>query len=85
MPIRKHLFDLYAARTGLDQQICGLKYFNVFGPNEDHKGEMRSVVQKAFEQIREVGQRAALQELPAASTATASSSGTSSTSKMPSK
>ncbi|HET6277068.1 MAG TPA: ADP-glyceromanno-heptose 6-epimerase [Candidatus Cybelea sp.] len=51
----KHLFDLYAARTGLDQQICGLKYFNVFGPNEDHKGEMRSVVQKAFEQIRESG------------------------------
>ena len=34
---------------------CGLKYFNVFGPNEDHKGEMRSVVQKAYEQIRESG------------------------------
>ncbi|HEX3670754.1 MAG TPA: ADP-glyceromanno-heptose 6-epimerase [Candidatus Cybelea sp.] len=51
----KQLFDLYAARTGLDQKICGLKYFNVFGPNEDHKGDMRSVVQKAFEQIRESG------------------------------
>ena len=51
----KQLFDLYAARTGLDQKICGLKYFNVFGPNEDHKGEMRSIVQKAFEQIRETG------------------------------
>ncbi len=51
----KHLFDLYAARTGLDQRICGLKYFNVFGPNEDHKAEMRSVVHKAFEQIRESG------------------------------
>jgi ADP-L-glycero-D-manno-heptose 6-epimerase len=51
----KHLFDLYAMRTGLDQRICGLKYFNVFGPNEDHKGEMRSIVQKAYEQIRENG------------------------------
>jgi ADP-L-glycero-D-manno-heptose 6-epimerase len=51
----KHLFDLYAQRTGLDMRVCGLKYFNVFGPNEDHKGEMRSLVQKAFEQIRESG------------------------------
>jgi ADP-L-glycero-D-manno-heptose 6-epimerase len=51
----KHLFDLYAAQAGLSQQIVGLKYFNVFGPNEDHKGEMRSVVHKAFHQIRETG------------------------------
>jgi ADP-L-glycero-D-manno-heptose 6-epimerase len=51
----KQLFDLYAQRTGLDQRACGLKYFNVFGPNEDHKSEMRSIVQKAFEQIRESG------------------------------
>ncbi|HEY1428273.1 MAG TPA: ADP-glyceromanno-heptose 6-epimerase [Candidatus Tumulicola sp.] len=47
----KHLFDLYAARTGLDQIVCGLKYFNVFGPNEDHKGSMRSLVNKAYDQI----------------------------------
>jgi ADP-L-glycero-D-manno-heptose 6-epimerase len=51
----KHLFDLYAQRTGIADQICGLKYFNVFGPNEDHKCEMRSVVQKAFEQIQATG------------------------------
>jgi ADP-L-glycero-D-manno-heptose 6-epimerase len=51
----KHLFDLYALRTGLDQRSCGLKYFNVFGPNEDHKGEMRSLVHKAYAQIRERG------------------------------
>jgi ADP-L-glycero-D-manno-heptose 6-epimerase len=47
----KHLFDLYAARTGLDQTLCGIKYFNVFGPNEDHKGNMRSLVNKAYDQI----------------------------------
>ncbi|MBV9646849.1 MAG: ADP-glyceromanno-heptose 6-epimerase [Candidatus Eremiobacteraeota bacterium] len=51
----KHLFDLYAERTGLMQRITGLKYFNVFGPNEQHKGEMRSVVAKAYEQIQRDG------------------------------
>ncbi|MBV8491653.1 MAG: ADP-glyceromanno-heptose 6-epimerase [Candidatus Eremiobacteraeota bacterium] len=51
----KQLFDLYAQRTGLDRTICGIKYFNVFGPNEDHKGEMRSIVHKAYEQIRDTG------------------------------
>jgi ADP-L-glycero-D-manno-heptose 6-epimerase len=51
----KHLFDLYASSTRLSEHICGLKYFNVFGPNEDHKGEMRSIVHKAYEQIRESG------------------------------
>lgn len=49
----KHLFDLYAQRTGILDKIVGLKYFNVFGPNEDHKGDMRSVVHKAFAQIRD--------------------------------
>lgn len=47
----KHLFDLWAAREGLLDRIVGLKFFNVYGPNEDHKGEMRSVVAKAYEQI----------------------------------
>jgi ADP-L-glycero-D-manno-heptose 6-epimerase len=47
----KQLFDLWAHRTGLLGKIAGLKYFNVFGPNEYHKGEMRSFVLKAFEQI----------------------------------
>ena len=48
----KHLFDLWAERNGLLKQIAGLKFFNVFGPNEYHKGEMRSMVIKAFEQIK---------------------------------
>jgi ADP-L-glycero-D-manno-heptose 6-epimerase len=47
----KQLFDLYAQRTGISGQIVGLKYFNIFGPNEEHKGDMRSVVCKAYEQI----------------------------------
>ena len=51
----KQLFDLWAKRNGLLTKIVGLKFFNVFGPNEYHKGEMRSVVHKAFEQIRDAG------------------------------
>lgn len=51
----KHLFDQYAARNGMFDRIVGLKYFNVFGPNENHKGDMRSLVNKAFDQINETG------------------------------
>ncbi|MHC4791480.1 MAG: ADP-glyceromanno-heptose 6-epimerase [Planctomycetota bacterium] len=51
----KHLFDLWARRAGLLKKIVGLKYFNVFGPNEYHKGDMRSFVVKAFEQINATG------------------------------
>ena len=51
----KHLFDLYAQRAGIAKRIVGLKYFNVYGPNENHKGDMRSVVNKAFDQIRSTG------------------------------
>lgn len=51
----KHLFDLYAERTGMLTRIAGLKYFNVYGPNERHKGDMRSVVAKAYDQIRTDG------------------------------
>lgn len=51
----KHLFDLHARRAGFMNRIVGLKYFNVFGPNEDHKGDMRSVVHKSFGQVRETG------------------------------
>lgn len=51
----KQLFDLWAKKNGVFNKIVGLKYFNVYGPNEYHKGDMRSVVHKAFEQIRDTG------------------------------
>ena len=51
----KQLFDLWARRAGLLKNIAGLKYFNVFGPNEYHKADMRSFVVKAFEQISSTG------------------------------
>jgi len=51
----KQLFDLWAKRNSAFDKIVGLKYFNVYGPNEYHKGDMRSVVHKAFVQIRDAG------------------------------
>ncbi len=47
----KQLFDRYAEQHGFLDRIVGIKFFNVFGPNEAHKGDMRSVVAKAFDQI----------------------------------
>lgn len=51
----KQLFDAWALRQGLFNRIVGIKYFNVYGPNEQHKGEMRSLVLKAYEQIGATG------------------------------
>ena len=47
----KQLFDLWAKRRGYLNQLAGCKFSNVYGPNERHKGEMRSVVLRSFEQI----------------------------------
>ena len=52
----KHKFDLLAQQNGWLDHIVGLKYFNVYGPNEEHKGDMRSVVSKAYEQIAQSGE-----------------------------
>jgi ADP-L-glycero-D-manno-heptose 6-epimerase len=52
----KHKFDLLAKENQWLEQIVGLKYFNVYGPNEEHKGDMRSVVSKAYEQIASTGE-----------------------------
>jgi len=47
----KHLFDLKAKREGWLKSIVGLKFFNVYGPNENHKGSMRSVMNKSFPDV----------------------------------
>jgi ADP-L-glycero-D-manno-heptose 6-epimerase len=51
----KQMFDVWASARGVLERMVGLKFFNVFGPNEAHKGDMRSMVAKAFEQIRDHG------------------------------
>jgi ADP-L-glycero-D-manno-heptose 6-epimerase len=54
--LSKQLFDLYVLeQTEAPPFWCGLKFFNVYGPYEFHKGRMASVVLHAFKQIRETG------------------------------
>jgi ADP-L-glycero-D-manno-heptose 6-epimerase len=51
----KHKFDLWAREQGVLKTLVGLKYFNVYGPNEYHKMDMQSLVRKGYYQIRETG------------------------------
>jgi ADP-L-glycero-D-manno-heptose 6-epimerase len=52
----KQWFDIWARYSGALNKMVGLKYFNVYGPNEYHKGDMRSFVLKAYQQIKEQGE-----------------------------
>ena len=45
----KHKFDLWAESQGILDRVVGLKYFNIFGPNEYHKGAMKSVVAQKYD------------------------------------
>jgi ADP-L-glycero-D-manno-heptose 6-epimerase len=47
----KQKFDMWALENKYSGKIAGMKYFNVFGPHEDHKEDMRSVINKAYKQI----------------------------------
>jgi len=51
----KHMLDLWAQKHGHLDRVVGLKYFNVYGPYESHKGDMRSMVHKAYGQIKKTG------------------------------
>ena len=52
----KHIFDRFVKKKRLEKiyppQCVGLKFFNVYGPNEFHKGDMRSIVLKIFQDIK---------------------------------
>ncbi|MGE4170583.1 MAG: ADP-glyceromanno-heptose 6-epimerase [Candidatus Margulisiibacteriota bacterium] len=52
----KQFFDWVALENGWLDRLVGLKFFNVFGPNEAHKGDMKSVVCKAYSQILDSGE-----------------------------
>lgn len=51
----KLVVDVWARDNGYLEKVVGLRYFNVFGPNEYHKGEMRSVVAKKFDELQQRG------------------------------
>jgi len=52
----KQVFDLRVLRHSWEDKIAGIKFFNVFGPNEYHKEDMTSMIFKAFNQIKETGE-----------------------------
>lgn len=51
----KHLFDLWVKQQGWLDRVVGLKYFNVFGPNEWHKGQMASAIVKMVRDLQQTG------------------------------
>lgn len=51
----KQAFDLWVLENRLQEKLTGLKFFNVYGPNEYHKQDMRSMVNKGYHQIEETG------------------------------
>lgn len=51
----KQMFDLWVLENTLEDKITGFKFFNVYGPNEYHKKDMRSMVNKGYHQIKETG------------------------------
>jgi ADP-L-glycero-D-manno-heptose 6-epimerase len=51
----KLLVDTWARDGGYLEKVAGLRYFNVFGPNEYHKNDMRSVIAKKFEELHQKG------------------------------
>jgi len=52
----KHMFDLWLKSQGHLNKVTGLKYFNVYGPNEYHKGRMSSAICHFVKQINESGE-----------------------------
>jgi ADP-L-glycero-D-manno-heptose 6-epimerase len=54
--VSKNEFDKFAIKeTTTPPNWYGLKFFNVYGPNENHKGRMASVVYHAYHQIKKTG------------------------------
>jgi len=51
----KQMTDMWALRHGYLDSVVGLKFFNVYGPYEEHKGDMRSLVSKSYRQVRDTG------------------------------
>lgn len=53
----KLLFDRYVRQNldEIDNKVIGLRYFNVFGPQEFHKGRMASIAYQMYKQIKETG------------------------------
>jgi ADP-L-glycero-D-manno-heptose 6-epimerase len=51
----KHMFDLWLLNNNYLNKVTGIKFFNVFGPNEYHKGDMRSIICKSYNSVFNYG------------------------------
>ena len=51
----KQKFDEWVLDNEVEDKVVGLKFFNVFGPNEYHKGDMKSVIAKAYRKVDDEG------------------------------
>ncbi|MFH1867989.1 MAG: ADP-glyceromanno-heptose 6-epimerase [Candidatus Omnitrophota bacterium] len=51
----KQQFDMWVLENKLQDKVTGFKFFNVYGPNEYHKDDMRSMVNKGYHQIKKTG------------------------------
>jgi ADP-L-glycero-D-manno-heptose 6-epimerase len=51
----KHMFDLWLLNNNYINKVTGIKFFNVFGPNEYHKCDMRSVICKNYDEVSKKG------------------------------
>ncbi len=49
----KHLFDVWWQRQQVETQCVGMKFFNVYGPNEYHKGNMGSLIYQFYREVTE--------------------------------
>jgi len=53
--LSKQIFDIWVVSNKFNDKFVGLKFFNVYGPNEEHKKDMRSIISKGYRQIKETG------------------------------
>ena len=53
--LSKQIFDKWVIENNFHEKMVGLKYFNVFGPNENHKNDMKSMINKSYHQIVNTG------------------------------
>jgi ADP-L-glycero-D-manno-heptose 6-epimerase len=51
----KHIFDLWCRDKNILDKVCGIKFFNVYGPHEIHKGGQSSLIPRAKEQFEQNG------------------------------
>ncbi len=53
--LSKYLFDKWLLNNKMENSVIGFRFYNVYGPNEYHKGNMASMIFKGWKEIKETG------------------------------